>query len=268
MNPDSRLRSNDKMALKVYETQVRNLDKKPKDKESAILFEGKLQELGFVDYLHNLPTEQQAMIQNAATRNFIPWFTVWNENSVSTPCRIVFDASRCDSSGCSLNNLLAKGINNMNSLLAILIRWGVHKYAYHTDISKMYNRVRLDESHWKYQLYLWDPGLRVGVTPVWKVVKTLIYGVKPSGQLAEVALRKLAGLVKEECPLAYPVIMNDIYVDDNLSGANSIKERNMITDQLTLALSKGGFSLKGFTFSGQAPPGHLSADGVSVIIGG
>ena len=116
VNPDSRLRSNDKMALKVYETQVRNLGKKPKDKESAILFEGKLQELGFVDYIHNLPSEQQAMIQSAATRNFIPWFTVWNENSVSTPCRIVFDASRCNSSGCSLNNLLTKGVSNLNNI--------------------------------------------------------------------------------------------------------------------------------------------------------
>ena len=268
VNPDTRLRPNDKMALKVFEAQVRNLSKKPEDKESAILFEGKLQELGFVDYLHNLTPEQQEMILNAVLRIFIPWFIVWNENSVSTPTRIVFDASRCDSSGCSLNNLLAKGINNMNSLLAILIRWATHMYAYHTDISKMYNRVRLDECHWRYQLYLWDPELRVGVPPVWKVIKTLIYGVKPSGQLAEVALRKLAELVKHEFPLAYSVIMNDIYVDDNLSGANSIEERNMITDQLTQALAKGGFSLKGFTFSGQPPPEHLSVDGVSVILGG
>ena len=51
----------------------------------------------------------------------------------------------------------------------------------------------------------------------------LKHGVKPSGQLAEVALRKLAGMVKDVCPLAYPVIMHDIYVDDNLSGANSIE---------------------------------------------
>ena len=115
---------------------------------------------------------------------------------------MVFDASRCDANGNSLNHLLAKGVNNMNSLVAIFIRWRTHRFAWHTDISKMYNRVLLDESHWRFQLYLWDDDLRVGVAPKWKIVNSLIYGVKPSGQLAGVAIRKLADLVKDECPLA------------------------------------------------------------------
>ena len=59
---------------------------------------------------------------------------------------------------------------------------------------------------------------------------TLIYGVKPSGQLAEVAIRKTAELTKNEYPKAYPVIMHDIYVDDCLSGANSVKSRIVATD--------------------------------------
>ena len=268
VDPDTRLKPNDHMARKVYESQVRNLTKKPEDKASAIAFEEKLQELGFVDYFENLTPDQQDKILNAPTRYFIPWFTVWNENSISTPCRLVFDASRCDNLGVSLNNLLAKGVNNINNLVSILIRWRTHKFAWHTDISKMYNRVLLDESHWRFQLYLWDEGLRVGVPPKWKLVNSLIYGVKPSGQLAGIAIRKLAELVKEECPLAYPVILNDIYVDDNLSGANSVKLRNMITDQLALGLSKVKFFLKGFTFSGERPPAHLSSDGVSVGVAG
>ena len=35
-----------------------------------------------------------------------------------------------------------------------------------------------------------------------------------------------------------------------------------------MALEKGGFSLKGFTFSGRDPPEHLSNDGKSVTVGG
>ena len=268
VDPDTRLKPNDRMALKVYESQVRTLNKKPDDKASTIAFERKLQESGFVDFFENLTPQQREKILKATTHYFIPWFTVWNENSVTTPCRMVFDASRCDANGNSLNHLLAKGVNNMNSLVAIFIRWRTHRFAWHTDISKMYNRVLLDESHWRFQLYLWDDDLRVGVAPKWKIVNSLIYGVKPSGQLAGVAIRKLADLVKDECPLAYPVIMNDIYVDDNLSGANSVKSRNMITDQLALALAKINFLLKGYTFSGEHPPAHLSSDGVSVSVAG
>ena len=124
------------------------------------------------------------------------------------------------------------------------------------------------KEHWRFQLYLWDERLRVGVTPVWKVIKTLIYGVRPSGNLAECGLRKTAELTKTDCPKAYDVIMNDIYVDDCLSGNNSGKEVNETTDQLSIALAKGGFSLKGFTFSGQNPPEHLSDDGKSITVGG
>ena len=268
VNPDTRLKPNDRLARKVYDSQIRVLSKNPEDKASAIRFEGKLQELGFVEYLHNLSPAQQDMILKAPTRYVISWFPVWNENSVSTPCRLVFDATRSVREECSLNNLLAKGANNMNSLIEILIRWTTHKFAYHTDIAKMYNRIHLDETHWRFQLYFWDEELREGVDPVLKVIQTLIYGVRPSGQLAEVALRRTAEKTKDTFPLAYPVIMKDIYVDDNMSGNASEQSRNQTTDQLVLALEKGGFSLKGFTFSREDPPSHLSEDGVSVSVAG
>ena len=43
----------------------------------------------------------------------------------------------------------------------------------------------------------------------------------------------------------------------------------MGTDQLSLALTRGGFKLKGFTFSGSHPPENLAnEDKVSVTVGG
>ena len=62
--------------------------------------------------------------------------------------------------------------------------------------------------------------------------------------------------------------MNDMYVDACLPGGPSWDETLKITDELKLALEKGGFSLKGFTFSGHEPPGNLSNDQESVSIGG
>ena len=76
----------------------------------------------------------------------------------------------------------------MNKLVEILIRWTVYKYAFHTDIQKMYNTVRLDGRYWRYQLYLWSDGLEGDILPQWKVIKTLIYGVRPSGNLGECGL--------------------------------------------------------------------------------
>ena len=235
---------------------------------AVIKSEAKLQQLGFVDFVNDLPKEDQELILNSATRYFIPWRAVWNENSLSTPCRIVLGASLCPRGGCSLNSLLAKGANNMNKLLDILIRWTMHHCVFHTDIQKMYNAVHLHKAHWRYQLYLWENELKCGTPPLWKVLKTVTYGVRSSGNLAECGLRKTAELTKSECPRAHNIIMNDIYVDDCLSGEKSMDEVFCTTDQLSIALAKGGFGLKGFTFSGQDPPEQLSNDGVSVVVGG
>ena len=93
--------------------------------------------MDFVEYIRNLPSDVQAMLQENPIKCFIPWRAVWKGNSISTPCRVVFDASQATSSGYSLNDILAKGWNNLNILQEILIRWSMHCVAVHTDISKM-----------------------------------------------------------------------------------------------------------------------------------
>ena len=82
--------------------------------------------------------------------------------------------------------------------------------------------------------------------PYRKVIKTLIYGVRSSGSLAR----------------ACEVIM------DNISGQSSYEKVLMTTDNLKLVLGHGGFTLKGFTFSGSEPPEDLTGSGDAVTVGG
>ena len=77
------------------------------------------------------------MLRASDVQNFTPWRAVWNGNSVSKPCRIVFDASQQTPSGTSLNYILAKGgKHNMSKLVEIVIRWSKHRIGFHTDIKK------------------------------------------------------------------------------------------------------------------------------------
>ena len=94
-------------------------------------------------------------------------------------------------------------------------------------------------------MYWWSPTLTPGDPPLIKFIKTVIYGVKCSGNQAERALRVLAELHKEEYPLAYEAIINDVYVDDCLSGEETEEKRAEATDQLTLCLDKTNFRLNG-----------------------
>ena len=74
------------------------------DKQDVIESEAKLQRLGFVDYVKNLPPDIQSGLKQHQIQNFIAWRAVWKPTSVSTPCRIVFDASMATPSGSSLND--------------------------------------------------------------------------------------------------------------------------------------------------------------------
>ena len=87
---------------------MQKLNANPEDRKSVLEFEQKLQDMGFVEYVSNLKPSEREMIINSEIKYFIPWRPVWNPNSISTPCRLTFDASMGGREGCSLNSLLAK----------------------------------------------------------------------------------------------------------------------------------------------------------------
>ena len=81
----------------------------------------------------------------------------------------------------------------------------------------------------------------------------MIYGSRPSGQLAQSALWLTAERSLDKYPRAYEIVNNDIYVDDCVSGSADEALGLKDTDELQLSIADGGFNWKGFTFSGRDP---------------
>ena len=106
-NPSIKLAHNKEQVLKVYNQQIKKLNQNTDQKKDVIESEEKLQQLGYVDYVRNLKPEQQEMLRRSEIQNFIPWRAVWNGNSISTSCRLVFHASQPTASEWSLNDILA-----------------------------------------------------------------------------------------------------------------------------------------------------------------
>ena len=96
----------------------------------------------------------------------------------------------------------------------------------------------------------WANNLSINEYPEIEATKTCIYGVRPSGNQGERALRLVAEMMIEY-PIAYEIIQNDIYVDNCIAGVAIKEKRARATDELRLSLEKGGFVLNGFTISGQ-----------------
>ncbi|XP_066933763.1 uncharacterized protein [Clytia hemisphaerica] len=266
----SKLAPNKDIASRIYYQQLKKLDRPENNKDKADILESeaKLQKLGYVEYVENLAPEQQSTLRETTNQNFIPWRAVWKESSVSTPCRVVFDASHPTSSGVSLNDILAKGQNNYNKLQNLLIRWSTHLIGIHTDIRKMYNTINLHQEHWQFQRYIWQKDLDPSKIPKEKIIKTLIYGVRSSGNQAECGLRSIGQLFSKEYPEVNRIIKEDVYVDDCITGESSTKEAFKRADELQSVINRGNFTLKGFTFSGMKPTEDLSEDGSSISVGG
>jgi hypothetical protein len=264
-NPEEKLCSNEEESLKVYRQQLRLLSKNPAAKEALLEMESGLQSAGYVEWVHKLDKDRIEMLNNVMARYYMPWRFVFNENSVTTPVRLVLDASSVTKSGYSLNDILAKGIKSLNSLLHIFIAFRVRVVAVHTDMKKMYNTIKLRPEHWTFQRYWWHPTLDPDADPLEKVIMTLIYGVRPSGNQAEFGLRETARLQEVDYPEAAEALLRDTYMDDCLTGADSVAAAEKLMCDIDTVAPKGGFTTKGFTVSGRPPLPSLSKDGSSVM---
>ena len=92
--------------------------------------------------------------------------------------------------------------------------------------------------------------------------------MRSSENQAEYGLRKVAEMSSEEYPAVYQVVKNDTYVDDCMSGAPDTSSSHKLADDLEMILNKGGFQLKGVSFSGEDPPEKLTDDGETIHVAG
>jgi len=270
-DPATALKPNRSVAEQIFRGQLALFKKKPEMREDTLRSHTKLVQRGYVKTEDQLSTEERAaMTATPGSGYFIPWRIVHNENSLSTPCRMVFDASSKTPGGNSLNGVLAKGKNRLVKLLNLLARFRQRPAAFTADISMAYNGTRLRPEHFKWQKYLWKEDLQEEKPTVVMYIVTLIYGVKPSGAQCQASIERVARHFEEQGlhEEAATILQRDVYVDDIISGSGSVQECYEAAQGVLEILTKGGMKLKAFTFSGQPPSEEVSADGTHVSVGG
>nr|CAI5825550.1 unnamed protein product [Callosobruchus analis] len=173
---------------------------------------------------------------------FIPHHAIIKQSSVTTKCRIVFDASCKTDSGLSLNDVQYIGPTLQNDLTDILLRFRTYKYVIAADVSKMYRQILIDASQRKYQKIFWrenpDSDLKCFQ------LNTVTYGMASSPYLAVRSLKQLSQETVEISPIVSKVIDEDFYMDDLLTGANSESSLLEIQRGVTNVLAKSCLDLR------------------------
>ena len=264
-DPEVKLTNNRRIAEKVLQTQIKLIEKNPGMKAEVDKAHQKLQSKGYVVPLTSLPEQVQKDV--LTNQYYIPWRTVFKSGSLSTPCRLVYDASSRSPGGESLNEVLAKGENKLARLLHLLIRFRYGCEAFSSDVSMAYNQIWLETSEYKYQKYLWRENLTAEEATIVMVIITIIYGVRPSGNLT---IAGFAEIVKHARTIGGKLLSgaraleDSSYMDDIFSAFPSLRERNDAAASLVEVLKLGNMCVKAITRSGEPPPAEVSVDGVHV----
>ncbi|XP_036149076.1 uncharacterized protein LOC118647744 [Monomorium pharaonis] len=171
---------------------------------------------------------------------YMPHHAVVKETSNTTKIRLVFDASAKTSSGFSLNDTLRVGPTLQDKLFAHLIRFRTYACVLVADIEKMYLQVLLHEDDRRYQRILW----RINDNVKTLQFNTLTFGVSSSPYLAIRTIHQLADDERKAYPRAAEVLKTHLYVDDLLTGAETLDEAREIRDEIIALLNAGGINIR------------------------
>ena len=189
---------------------------------------------------------------------YLPMHVVRKEHSSTTKLRVVFDASAKSASGISLNDLLLVGPTVHSPLIDVLLRFRLHRVTLTADVSKMYRAIELVPSDRDLHRFVWR---RTPEEPLQDYRMTRVtFGVSASSFAANVSLKQNALDFAVDYPQAAKVVEDSFYVDDGLTGADSIQDAIELQKQLQELFMKGGFLLRKWNSSEPSVLDHIPAD--------
>ena len=181
---------------------------------------------------------------------YLPMHSVEKKSSTTTKVRAVFDASAKTSTGVSLNDTLMVGPTVHSPLVDVLLRFRFHRVALITDVSKMYRAVVLTRDDRDLHRFVWRDSPDVPLQD-YRMTR-LTFGVSASSFRANMCVKQNALDCATTYPVAAKVVEEDFYVDDGLTGADSIKEAIDLHVELQSLFAEGEFHLRKWNSSESA----------------
>jgi Pao retrotransposon peptidase len=219
-------------------------------------------------HMEAVPTDQ--LDKPCSEVYYIPHHAVMKASSSTTKLRVVFDASAKSSSGVALNDKLMVGPKLQEDIAPLLIRFRKHAIPLVADIAKMYRQIQVNNLQTDFQRIVWRTSPEEPIQ-VFKLL-TVTYGESCAPYLATKCLQQLAKDEERSFPMAAAVVLKDFYVDDLMSGADTIEDALKLQDKLIQLMNQGGFQLRKWSSSApallSAVPEEMREPDIPLIIDG
>lgn len=115
------------------------------------------------------------------------------------------------------------------------------RYALAADIIKMYRQILVHPSQTRYQRILWRDTPKADVKTY--ELTTVTYGTSSASFIATRCLKHLAETCQDKYPVGSVCIQRNFYVDDLLTGADSLHDAKVARGEIVKLLCEGGFEL-------------------------
>ncbi|XP_029173720.1 uncharacterized protein LOC114942515 [Nylanderia fulva] len=178
----------------------------------------------------------------SSPRCYLPHHGVLKKSSTTTKLRVVFNGSQRTRSGESLNSHLLTGANLLPALADVLFRWRWHRYVFVTDIEKMYRQILVHPEDCRLQTILWRHNSLDNIHEY--ELKTVTYGLACAPFLAIRTLQQFAADEETRYPRGVRALRHDCYVDDVVTGADSLADAIELQQELRSLCMAGGFPLR------------------------
>ena len=160
---------------------------------------------------------------------------------VESGLRVVYDASSKSGSGYSLNDCLEKGSPLQNELGDILIRTRFEPVILCADIEKVFLQIRVIKNEREFLKFNWAENLTNNRIQILRFIR-LVFGLNQSPLILEGTLKRHFERYESMCLELIRKIRDDIYVNDLVTGGESLQEVEKINSDSIELFEKGGLN--------------------------
>nr|XP_049699691.1 uncharacterized protein LOC110382053 [Helicoverpa armigera] len=230
------------IAKRRYEFLEKKLQKDPKLKEE---YNKVLQE--YITMNHMIQIKEEEVDNPKAV--YLPHHAVVKEDKDTTKVRVVFDASCKGLNNISLNDNLMVGPKLQQDLRHIVMRWRSHRICIVADLVKMFRMVKVSSEDTDFQRILWRPQSDQPLQH-FRLLR-VTFGTACAPYLAVKTLQRLADEEQARYPTASSITKKDYYMDDLLTGCETLQEAKHIYNEMNKLMNSGGFELQKFSSNNQ-----------------
>ncbi|XP_050517597.1 uncharacterized protein LOC126892168 [Diabrotica virgifera virgifera] len=248
------LPSNYQMAKKRLDTTLKKINK-----------DGYLEAYGqiFKEWLDENIIEE--VFEDQPNRgHYLPHRPVIKPNSASTKIRPVFDASAKEKDKPSLNQCLEKGVNLIELIPAILLRFRRQEIGVISDIRKAFLQIGIHKADRDFLRFLWIDD--AGKEKVYRHCR-VVFGISSSPFLLGASLEHHFSLMLTRCASKLLNVSEDtilklshsFYVDNCVTSVANEQELRIFVEESNIIMAEGKFDLRGWEYTGQPPDDTIDA---------